>query len=363
MTEKRKILILGATGVIGQAALRHFGESEGWSVLPVARRVPEGDDRFLSLDLLDTQACALALGALSDITHVLYAAVYEKPDALIEGWRDPEQMTNNDRMLRNVMEPLLAGDSPLEHVTLFQGSKAYGSHIETQVPIPAKEKWPRHQHKNFYWLQEDYLREKQAGQGWAFTVLRPRIVFGGAFGSNMNPISAIGVYAALQRRRGEPLHYPGGPERINQAVDADLIARACAWAATAPTARNEIFNIDNGDVFIWQNVWPAICDALEMKMGEARPLFLETLLDGTGPEDWAAIVDEQGLRAPRDIRKVVGQSLGYTDWQMATGKETAPNPVIASTIKIRQAGFHECIDTEDMFRKWFGIYRQERFLP
>ena len=359
----KKILIFGATGVIGQAALRHFRGLGDWTVVPVARRVPAGDDAFLSLDLLDAEACRAALGAMRDVTHVLYAAVYEKPGSLIEGWRDPEQMANNDRMLRNVMEPLLASGSPLQHVTLFQGSKAYGSHIETQVPIPAKEVWPRHQHKNFYWLQEDYLRGQQAGADWAFTILRPRIVFGGAFGSNMNPISAIGVYAAIQRRKGAPLHYPGGPERINQAVDADLIASACAWAATAATARNQTFNIDNGDVFVWQNVWPAICDALDMPMGEPQPMFLDTLLQGDGPETWAAIVAEEGLSAPAEIDRVVGQSLGYTDWQMATGKPVAPNPVIASTIKIRQAGFADCIDTEDMFRKWFGIYRRERFLP
>ncbi|MBY6092601.1 SDR family oxidoreductase [Maritimibacter alkaliphilus] len=359
---KKKLLLFGATGVIGQAALRHFRSLDGWTVVPVSRRVPEGERQALSLDLLDEAACAETLGALTDITHVLYAAVYEKPGALIEGWRDPEQMANNDRMLRNVMGPLLASGSPLEHVTLFQGSKAYGSHIETQVPIPAKERWPRHDHRNFYWLQEDYLRECQQGADWAFTVLRPRIVFGGAFGSNMNPISAIGVYAAIQREKGEPLHYPGGPARINQAVDADLIARACAWAATSPNGRNEIFNIDNGDLFVWQTVWPRICEALDMPMGEARPMFLDTLLE-EGAETWAAIVDRHGLKAPREIGRVVGQSLGYTDWQMSTGKEVAPNPVIASTIKIRQAGFADCIDTEDMFAKWFEHYRREGYLP
>ena len=99
-----------------------------------------------------------------------------------------------------------------------------------------------------------------------------------------------------------------------------------------------------------------------MPPGEARPLFLDTLLsDGAAP--WAEIVDARGLKAPREIGKVVGQSLGYTDWQMATGKEKAPNPVISSTIKLRRAGFHDCIDTEDMFRKWFGLYRQAGYLP
>lgn len=364
MTETKKLLLFGATGVIGRAALAHFRTLDGWSVLSVGRTRPADipTDEFLSLDLLDRGSCDVALGKLNDITHVIYAAVYEKPGALIEGWRDPDQMAKNEQMLRNVMDPLQRSASPLEHVTLFQGSKAYGSHIEKQVPIPAKESWSRHNHKNFYWLQEDYLRASQAGKDWAFTILRPRIVFGGALGSNMNPISAIGVYAAIQRHKGEPLHYPGGLPRINQAVDTDLIARACAWAATSPNSRNETFNIDNGDLFVWQNVWPTICDALDMPMGENKPYFLENLLKDEA-ETWAKVVEHHDLLAPRDLSRVVGQSLGYTDWQMGTGKEVAPNPVILSTIKIRQAGFHDCIDTEQMFRKWFGIYRRNRLLP
>jgi len=364
MTKNKKLLLFGATGVIGRAALEHFKTLDGWSVLSVGRTRPSdiSVDDFLSLDLLDRSACDVALGMLSDITHVIYAAVYEKPGALIEGWRDPDQMAKNDQMLRNVMEPLQRTNIPLEHITLFQGSKAYGSHIEKQVPIPAKEAWPRHEHKNFYWLQEDYLRDCKAGADWAFTILRPRIVFGGALGSNMNPISAIGVYAAVQRHKGEPLHYPGGLARINQAVDTDLIARACEWAATSPNSRNETFNIDNGDLFVWQNVWPVICEALDMPEGEKKPYFLENLLTEEA-DTWPKIVETHKLRAPKEIGKVVGQSLGYTDWQMATGKDVAPNPVISSTIKIRKAGFNDCVDTEQMFRKWFGNYRRDRLLP
>ena len=57
-----------------------------------------------------------------------------------------------------------------------------------------------------------------------------------------------------------------------QAVDADLLARAIAWSGEAATARNEIFNVTNGDVFVWPNVWPAIADALGFAAGEHVPL-------------------------------------------------------------------------------------------
>ena len=37
------------------------------------------------------------------MTHVVYAALYERP-GLIAGWRESEQITVNDRMLRNLMD-------------------------------------------------------------------------------------------------------------------------------------------------------------------------------------------------------------------------------------------------------------------
>jgi hypothetical protein len=52
----------------------------------------------------------------------------------------------------------------------MQGTKAYGVHVEP-MKLPGKEREPRHQHENFYWMQEDYLRGKQEnGHGWGWTI-------------------------------------------------------------------------------------------------------------------------------------------------------------------------------------------------
>ena len=358
-------LIVGATGVVGQACLRHFASLPGWNAIGVARRAiaPPPGAQALQLDLQDGAACAAALGARDDITHVVYAAVYEQPGGLVGGWRDQEQMRINLAMLRNVVEPLDRPGGALRHVTIMQGGKAYGVHIHPQIAVPARERWPRDAHENFYWLQEDFLRERQAQSGaWHFTILRPRIVFGDALGSHMNPIPAIGVYAWLRHEQGLPLAYPGGPPRVNQAIDADLIAQACAWAAESPNARGETFNLDNGDVFIWQNVWPAIANALGMAAGAPEPQSLAALLPAQQPA-WERIVDKYRLAAPRDLAAFIGQGAAYADFQMNHGREGPLAPVIMSSVKIRQAGFHACMDTEDMFRKWFGRLQERRLLP
>ena len=358
----RTMLIAGASGLVGYAAARHFAQRPGWRVIAVSRRRPEGLDGVdvRSVDLMDRARADEVFGAMRDITHVVYAALYEKP-GLIRGWREPDQMETNRQMLENFLEPLRKAAAGLQHVTLLQGTKAYGAHLGP-IAIPAKERAPRHQHENFYWLQEDYLRACQAGQPWTFTILRPQVIFGESLGSHMNLIPALGVYAALLREEGKPLSFPGGPPWVREAVDADLLARACEWAAESPACANETFNINNGDVFEWRQVWPAIADALGLAVGPEEPMSLAETMPPREPE-WAAIVARYGLRSPSRLSDFVGQSFFYADAQLAYGAKRPPPTTLVSTIKARQAGFHDCMDTEDMFRKWFLRFQERGWLP
>ncbi len=347
---------------MGFAAAKHFAQRSGWKVIAVSRRLPEGlpGVELVSVDLTDRERCAEAFGRMRDVTHLVYAALFEKP-GLIRGWRERDQMETNRLMLENLFEPLLGAARGLAHVTLLQGTKAYGAHLGP-IAIPAKERQPRHVHENFYWLQEDYLRERQRGQAWTFTILRPQVIFGESLGSHMNLIPAIGVYGALLREAGRPLAFPGGPPWVREAVDADLLARACEWAATSPACANETFNINNGDVFEWRQIWPAIAETLGMDVGPDEPMSLAAALPPREGE-WQAIVRRYGLRVPEHLADFVGQGFVYADAQFAYGAKRPPPTTLVSTIKARQAGFDECMDTEDMFRKWFRRFQELRWLP
>jgi hypothetical protein len=79
--------------------------------------------------------------------------------------------------------------------------------------------------------------------------------------------------------------------------------------------------------------------------------------------EWSAIVNRYNLRAPTDLAALVGGSFEFTDSVFAYGFTQSPPPMLVSTIKARQAGFSECIDTEDMFRKWIGRWQNLRILP
>jgi len=356
------ILIAGVSGLVGFAAAKHFARLPGWKVIAVSRRRPEGLEgvEMISVDLTDRARSADVFGRMRDVTHLVYAALYEKP-GLVRGWRERDQMETNLRMLEHLFEPLRGAARRLEHVTLLQGTKAYGAHLGP-ITIPAKERQPRHQHENFYWLQEDYLRARQTGQPWHWTILRPQVIFGESLGSHMNVIPAIGVYAALLKEAGRPLSFPGGPSWVREAVDADLLARACEWAATSPACANETFNINNGDVFEWRQVWPAIAETLGMDVGPDEPLSLAQTMPPREPE-WQAIVRRHGLRSPERLDDFVGQGFVYADLQFAYGAKRTPPTTLVSTIKARQAGFHDCMDTEDMFRKWFRRFQELRWLP
>ncbi|WP_158931759.1 NAD-dependent epimerase/dehydratase family protein [Acidisphaera sp. S103] len=357
MTSKT-VLVAGATGLVGYAAVKHFAAVPDTEVIALSRRpVPDVDVRHIALDLTDAAACRGAAAALRDVTHLVYAALFELP-GLVEGWRDDRQIETNDRMLRNLLDPLMAAAPGLRHVTLLQGTKAYGVHVRP-LAVPAREgRSEMREQPNFYWAQEDYLRAIQMGRGWHFTVLRPVLVVGEAIGGAMNLIPALGAHAAVMRERGPILPYPGGSERVSQAVDADLLARAVAWAGEAPAAANETFNVTNGDVFTWPNIWPAIAEAVGMRPGSDEPFLLQSL----GRGDWDRARQRFGLESPA-LAEFVGLSLEYADYQMRYGHTEPGPPSIVSTVKIVQAGFREVMDTELMFRKWFKVFQQKRLLP
>ncbi len=59
-----KALVVGASGVVGYSAVRHFVGAPGWQVVGASRRIPTDLDgaTLVSLDLLDPEACrALAV--------------------------------------------------------------------------------------------------------------------------------------------------------------------------------------------------------------------------------------------------------------------------------------------------------------
>jgi hypothetical protein len=176
----------------------------------------------------------------------------------------------------------------------------------------------------------------------------------------LNVLPAIGVYAAIQREKGEPFGFPGGPSFVWEAADADLVGDVMVWAAGSPRAADEAFNITNGDVFEWRNVWPALGRSLGAETGPDAPMSLAGYLSDHA-DVWDRIVTKYNLR-PLSLRELVGHGDQHADFAFAYGAPEGPRAFV-STIKLRQAGFTKVVDTELAFRNTLRSLIDRKFLP
>ena len=344
MARQHHLLVAGASGVIGSAAVEHFAQLPGWKVTALSRREPvvAGGVAFdhVCVDLRDADACAAAISSLHPVTHLVYAAVAEAP-GLAAGWRDAATISANGAMFANLLAPLAAAGA-LRHVNLLQGAKAYGAHHHA-VTVPCREDQPRDDHANFYWLHEDLLRCISAAKSFDFTIWRPQVLLGWAPGAAMNPIAAIGAYAALCQARGEAFALPGESEALWELVDAALLAEAMAWAVDSSAASGETFNLTNGDVFVLRHHWTELAQRLGLSAEGTAPVGFHTLL-AEAQTDWAAMAAQHGLVEP-ELSRLIGQSDHYLDLLLASHIASKSSPVLLSTIKLRQAGFAHCRDS------------------
>jgi nucleoside-diphosphate-sugar epimerase len=357
------ILIAGASGVVGSGAVEQFATVPHWHVTAVSRRRPvvSAKCRFdhVAIDLTDSTACVQEIGALAPVTHLIYAAVAEAP-GLIAGWRDERLIALNGEMFSNLLDPVAT--RRLRHVSLLQGTKAYGAHHHA-VAVPCREDEKRDEHPNFYWLQEDHLRLRAAEWGFGFTIFRPQVVLGAAPGVAMNPVAAIGAYAVLTRELGRPFVYPGGTSSSLELVDTALLSEAFAWAAGTPAANGVTFNITNGDVFAPSDAWQRLGDLLGLPTEGAPPPSLAAFFDEQQVQTaWHAVVARHSLAIP-DLSAFLGQSARYVDLLWSRRESEKAIPVLLSTVKIRQTGFAGCRDSFQSLVYWLNRMSELRLLP
>jgi nucleoside-diphosphate-sugar epimerase len=348
---KRSVLIAGAQGVTGRAAAEHFCSLPDTKVYGLSRRKLEQFPGLvpINVDLLSLEGVERAITPMEDITHIVFAAYMEK-DA------PGERSAVNVSLLRNLLDVVDKNAPGLRHVTLYQGGKAYGADLGP-FKTPAREDDPRLMGPNFYYDQEDFLKNRQSGRPWHYTILRPEAVSGFAVGNPMNLIMVIGVYAAVSKELGLPLRFPGPEEAykaLYQITSAHILAKATAWAGETASAANEIFNITNGDYFRWQFMWPKIARAFQMEVAEPIPISLKVYMADKGPL-WGRMTEKYKLK-PIPYDYLV--SWGFGDFIFHSAFDN-----IASTIKARLHGFYDCIDSEDMFTSFFADMRKRHILP
>ncbi|KQV23898.1 MULTISPECIES: SDR family oxidoreductase [unclassified Kitasatospora] len=344
-------LVVGANGVIGRNLVDHLVATGDWDVIGLSRRGGEPADRlrYLSVDLLDPVETKAKLAGLTEVTHVFYAAYQDRPS-----WA--ELVPPNLAMLTNVMEAVEPVATGLRHVSLMQGYKVYGAHLGP-FKTPARESDPYFMPPEFMHDQQAFLTARQLGKDWTWSAIRPSVVTGFALGNPMNLAMVIAVYAAMSKQLGLPLRFPGKPgayDALLEVTDAGLLARATVWAATDERCANQAFNINNGDLFRWSELWPKIAGFFELDVAPGLPLALGTVM-ADKEALWDAMVAEHDL-APHSYQEV--SSWGFGDFVFSWDYD-----MFADGSKARRFGFHEYVDTGAMFLEIFEDFRRRRIIP
>ncbi len=260
-------------------------------------------------------------------------------------------------MLTGLVETIEKAAPGLAHIQLMQGAKWYGVQFGAPYRTPAREDDPRHMPPNFYYDQQDWLVERQRGKAWNWSALRPHGVWGFSIGSEMNMANAIAVYATISKHLGLPLRWPGDPRTLDvvyQITDVALLARAMLWAASAPAAANQAFNITNGDFTRVRHLWQRIAEFFDMETAPGQHVSLvQTMADKEGL--WAEIVERHQLR-----RYALGD---LTTWRFADYAFRNAFDQMSCLNKARQAGWHEFLDTEETVTNQLARMRRDHIIP
>jgi nucleoside-diphosphate-sugar epimerase len=202
--------------------------------------------------------------------YIFFAAYLQKET-------EQENWDVNGAMLSNFLSALekTGAIEDVKRIVLVTGCKQYGVHLGA-VKLPMVEsdpwltdaKWP----PNFYYNQQNILHDFCQKHGKEWVVTYPNDVVGFATGNFMNLALTVALYAIVSKemdKSNEGLVFPGSPTfytKFDCFTSAKLHAEFCAWAATAPKAANQAFNVVNGDAETWQNLWPKVTEYFGAKV-------------------------------------------------------------------------------------------------
>ncbi|MHC0447019.1 SDR family oxidoreductase [Flavobacterium sp. 3-218] len=350
-TNKNTALVVGANGVIGTKLIDYLLSTKNWTVIGLSRKGGTDSEnlKFISVDLLDIENCKKQLSELKNVTHIFYAAYQDRPS-----WS--ELVEPNMKMFQNVVETIEPISKNLQHISLMQGYKVYGAHLGP-FKTPAKETDAGHMPPEFNTYQQHYLEKKQEGKNWSWSAIRPSVVGGTALGNPMNLALLIAVYASISKELNIPLRFPGKTgayHKLMDMTDAGLLAKATVWAATNPKCANQAFNITNGDLFRWEELWPKIAAYFEIPVDQPLQMQLKSVM-----ADKDVLWKE--MQEKYNLEQYCYDKLAA--WEFGDFVFSWDYDFFSDGTKARRLGFHEFIDTEEMFFALFDEFRLKKVIP
>ncbi|EQB55610.1 NAD dependent epimerase/dehydratase [Colletotrichum gloeosporioides Cg-14] len=298
-------IITGANGISGFNTMRALLDSpKRWKTIYCLSRKPPPEEMMALLSpeaqsrieiitcdfLQDPASIAKSMtqaGVRAD--HIFFYSYIHKDwseaDALVE---------NNVRLLKNFLEALELAEIKPSRFVLQTGGKNYGVHIgRVRTPLLESDPQPRHLQPNFYYPQEDMLKEFCAKHGTSWNIIMP---------------TAYEYYHCSARMTGY----------------------LSEWAALEQGCENQAFNTQDGGPFTWERFFAELArwfgakgvvpppddesglKTVEGRSGKKTPL-------GYGPplsykssftlRDWAA--DKRNVETWHEIMKESGGKITH----------------------------------------------------
>lgn len=251
---------------------------------------------------------------------------------------------------------------------------------------------------NFYYTQQRILYSAAKKQNFEWIVTYPNDVIGVARGNFMNMSTALAIYAGVNRELGKgELEFPGSEtfySRFDSFTSSRLHAQFSLWAIMEPRAGNQAFNVVNGDVESWSNLWPKVArkfglkvpsrqferdtpDGSEMDLEKVPPfedLAAERGMEGKATqgkvqqridlvrwsqkkevkEAWLRVAEREGLEKDA-LEKATWAFLGFV-----LGRNY---DIVISMSKARKLGWTGYVDSWDALEESFDDLAREKIAP
>jgi hypothetical protein len=225
-------------------------------------------------------------------------------------------------MLQNFLDALALNGVKLKRVLLPTGGKQYGVHLgPVKCPMEESDPWIEGPGRppNFYYTQQRILAAEGKKQGFDWVVTYPNDVVGVARGNFMNLSTALAVYAAVNKELTGELEFPGAESfynRFDSFTYNKLHAEFSLWAILEPKCSNQGFNVNNGDVESWANMWPKLAKKFGLKIPSKqfdRPTPDQSILKLAEVTPYEDVASTNGMEG-KTPRGTVTQRIDLVKW-------------------------------------------------
>ena len=181
---------------------------------------------------------------------------------------------------------------------------------------------------------------------------------GMAIGNPMNIATLIAVYATLCKELNVPMRFPSSEKAYEVLVnitDTDLLAKGMEYVSLHENCKGEIFNITNGEIFRWKELWPKIGEYFGVSVAEPQTFSLAEYMDDK-EQLWKTISTKFNL-ANSDFNRLVQWPFGDFTFSMV-------HDAFVDVNKFRRFGFHEMqLDSFGSYKRVFDQLKEHNIIP